>query len=101
MPLTIVANIHAKPGQEEQLLSELTKLVEPTRDEDGCIQYDLHRNNDDPAHFMFYETWKTRDLWQLHKHTAHITAFREVAKDVMDTMVVYEMERTDESATPA
>lgn len=94
MPLTIVANIHAKAGQEQRLFGELTKLVEPTRSEDGCTQYDLHRNNEDPAHFMFYETWETRDLWLVHKQTPHITAFQDVAKDVVDKVAVYEMNRT-------
>lgn len=95
MPLTIVANIHAKAGQEQLVASELPKLLEPTRQETGCIQYDLHRDNDDPAHFMFYEIWETHDLWQAHKHTAHIAAYRDATKDALEKMVVYEMERTD------
>lgn len=93
MPLTIVANIHAKAGQEQRVFNALEKLVEPTRMESGCIQYDLHRDNDDPAHFLFYETWENRDLWQAHKHTAHIAAYLEATKDGLDKVVVYEMER--------
>lgn len=94
MPLTIVANIHAKAGQEQLIASELSRLVEPTRNEEGCIQYDLHRNNDDAAHFMFYETWENRDLWLAHKHMAHIAAYLEATKDALERVVVYEMERT-------
>lgn len=94
MPLTIVANIHATAGQEQLIADELSKLVEPTRLETGCIQYDLHRNNDDPAHFMFYETWESRDLWQAHKHTAHIAAYLEATRGALKQVVVYEMERT-------
>src|SRR5689334_15311839 len=40
--LTVVAELVAKPGMEEDLRRELMKIVEPTRNEDGCIQYDLH-----------------------------------------------------------
>lgn len=43
MPLTIVANIHAKAGREELVRAELEKLVVPTRKEAGCLQYDLHQ----------------------------------------------------------
>ena len=53
MPLTIVAHIHAVPGKEELVQSELEKLVPITRKEAGCLQYDLHRDNDDPTHFLF------------------------------------------------
>ena len=64
MTLTIVANIRAAPGREELVHKELLKLVVPTRQEPGCLQYDLHRDNDNPAHFLFYENWQTRELWQ-------------------------------------
>lgn len=53
MPLTVIANIHAKPDHETLVRTELEKLVEPTRKEAGCRQYDLHINNDAPGHFMF------------------------------------------------
>lgn len=62
--LTIVANITAKAGKEELVKSELIKLIAITRKEEGCINYDLHQDNQNPAHFMFYENWESRELWQ-------------------------------------
>lgn len=66
MPLTILAKITAVVGQEDLVKRELTKLVAPARAENGCLQYDLHQDNDDPTVFVFYENWETRDLWQVH-----------------------------------
>jgi quinol monooxygenase YgiN len=43
--LTIVANIHATVDKIELVKAELQKLVEATRTEIGCIQYDLHQYN--------------------------------------------------------
>ena len=64
-------------GDDHDLVfAELTRLVEPTRQEQGCIQYDLHRNNDNPGHFLFFENWETRDLWQAHMGSAHLAAFK-------------------------
>ena len=40
------------------------KLIDITRAEEGCINYDLHQDNENPAHFLFYENWKSRELWQ-------------------------------------
>lgn len=41
--LTNIAFIHAKPGSWEALGRRLA-LVEPSRQEPGCINYDLHRS---------------------------------------------------------
>jgi len=40
--LTVVAHVHAQAGKEDALREALLTLVEPTRREQGCVQYDLH-----------------------------------------------------------
>ncbi len=47
--LTIIANIHANPDQIGLVKAELEKLIPITRAEKGCINYDLHQDNDTPA----------------------------------------------------
>lgn len=64
--LTIVAPLYAKKDQIELLKSELHKLIEITRNEEGCLNYDLHQDNENPTHFLFFENWESRDLWQKH-----------------------------------
>ena len=44
--LTIVARIEAKSDQIELVKNALIKLIEPTRNEEGCLQYDLHQDNE-------------------------------------------------------
>ena len=41
--LTVVAQIKAKPGKESQVRQELLSLVAPSRQDDGCLNYDLHQ----------------------------------------------------------
>lgn len=48
--LTIVANIIATPDSIDFVKAELLKLIEITRAEPGCINYDLHQDNENPAH---------------------------------------------------
>jgi len=62
--LTIVANIKANPEKIDLVKAELLKLIDMTRAEAGCINYDLHQDNENPAHFLFYENWQSRELWQ-------------------------------------
>ncbi|MEQ1474389.1 MAG: antibiotic biosynthesis monooxygenase family protein, partial [Candidatus Acidiferrum sp.] len=44
--VALVVMMHAKPGQELLLQAELSALIHPTRKEEGCILYDLHRSTD-------------------------------------------------------
>ena len=76
-PLTVIATLKAKKGSEEALHRALQDLVAPTRAEKGCVTYDLHRSHDDPALFIFYETWESRPLWDDHMKTPHLKAFGE------------------------
>ena len=50
--LTIVANITAHPDKIDLVKAELIKLIDVTRAEEGCINYDLHQDNENPAHFL-------------------------------------------------
>ncbi|GIC78730.1 putative quinol monooxygenase [Moritella sp. F3] len=74
-PLTLVANIEAKADKVELVKSELLKLVEPTRLEAGCIQYDLHQDNSNPALFTFVETWESKALLQAHLNSPHLAMY--------------------------
>ncbi|MFT6863814.1 MAG: quinol monooxygenase YgiN [Akkermansiaceae bacterium] len=54
--LTIVAHIHAEADQIDLVKTELSKLIEITRAEEGCLNYDLHQDNEKPTHFFFSRT---------------------------------------------
>lgn len=75
MTLTIVAHLYAVKGKEEQLKTELVKLIDVSRADAGCVQYDLHVHNDEPGHFLYFEQWESRALWQDHMKTPHLAAF--------------------------
>ncbi|WP_370277907.1 putative quinol monooxygenase [Pontibacterium sp.] len=90
-PLTIVARIEAKPDQIELVKSELTKLIEPTRAEAGCIQYDLHQDNNQPEVFLFFENWETRELWQAHMENDHLKAYMAATEGAVADFTLNEM----------
>lgn len=70
--LTVVAKLRAKKGKEDEVRAELSKLVAPTKSEDGCIQYDLHESNDEPGVFLFFEIWKSQEHLACHFETPHL-----------------------------
>ena len=91
--LTIIANIHANPNQVDLVKTELAKLIPITLAEEGCIQYDLHQDNDNSAHFLFYENWESRELWQAHMNAPHLAAYMEATAGAIAEFTVNEMSR--------
>lgn len=89
--LTIVANIKAKSDKIDLVKAELEKLVPITRSEKGCLQYDLHQDNDIPGHFMFYENWESRDLWQTHMNAPHLQAYMTATDGAVEEFTLHEM----------
>lgn len=80
----IVAAMRARAEKTDALRAALLALVAPTRAEAGCIQYDLHQDQKDPAAFLFYEIWRTREEWLVHMETAHLQTFRAQADSLLD-----------------
>ncbi len=78
-PLTVVAHMKAKPGQEQSLRQELLALIPTTRKEPGCINYDLHQAKDDPGSFMFHENWTSQQHLDDHLNRPHLKAFLDKA----------------------
>jgi quinol monooxygenase YgiN len=89
--LTIVARIGANPDKIELVKTELLKLIEPTLKEAGCIQYDLHQDNENPAIFMFYENWESRELWQEHMNNTHLAEYMKATEGAVASFTLYEM----------
>lgn len=89
--LTIVAKIQAKEDKIDLVKAELIKLIAPTLKEEGCIQYDLHQDNDDPATFVFYENWQSRALWLAHMENDHLKAYMAATEGAVVNFTLNEM----------
>lgn len=82
-PIVLNVPIEAKPGREDELGGELRALVAPTRQEPGCLVYELHRDPKQPQKFMFYEKFKDQDALTAHLRSGHFQKFQDyrVAQD--------------------
>ncbi len=89
--LTITGNVKVKPEHVDFVKEELIKLIPITRAEDGCIQYDLHQDNEDPTYFMFYENWESRELWQEHMNNDHLKAYMEATDGMVEKFWLHEL----------
>ena len=89
--LTIVAKILAKEGKRDLVKEALIKLIDTTKKEVGCINYDLHQDNENSNLFLFYENWDSRDLWQEHMKNAHIAEYKETTEGAVEDFTLHEM----------
>jgi quinol monooxygenase YgiN len=89
--LTIVAKIKAKADKVDLVKAELLKLIDITRAEEGCINYDLHLDNENPTHFLFYENWESRELWQTHMDNQHLKDYMAATEGAVEEFTVNEM----------
>lgn len=89
--LSIVANIKVQSDKIEFIKAELEKLISTTRAEKGCLQYDLHQDNQNPAHFLFYENWESRELWQTHMNNQHLKDYMAATDGMVQEFTFNEM----------
>lgn len=89
--LTIVAKILAKPEKRALVKSELLKLIDTTRSEKGCLNYDLHQDNENENLFLFYENWESKALWQDHMNNHHIADYIKATEGAVEDFTLNEM----------
>jgi quinol monooxygenase YgiN len=68
----VVARFTAKPEKAEEVRSILRELVGPTRNEEGCTNYQLFQNNADRSDFVFIEEWTSHADLDAHSKTPHL-----------------------------
>lgn len=73
---SIVVGLKASAGKEDELRRDLSALVEPSRNEDGNIRYDLFEDQEEPGFFVFVEEWSSVEAQaRHHEHGPHIQHF--------------------------
>jgi len=81
--VTNLAFFRARRGQSEALGAALAALVEPTRLEAGCLNYDLHRSVDDADLWFVYENWHSPEGFDAHMLSEHLQTFLKATPDLI------------------
>ena len=82
--LKVVAHIRAKPGKRDKLEKAQLAVIEPTRAEEGCLEYELFVSAENPDQFTFVETWASPDALEKHLQSPHVQAFFARAGELID-----------------
>ena len=82
--LTVIAYLTAAPGKEAELRAALEALIEPTSQEAGYVNYDLHEDVENPGTFFFYENWESAEHLEAHLATPHLVHFASIMGELLD-----------------
>ncbi|MBW3518096.1 putative quinol monooxygenase [Flavobacterium sp. NKUCC04_CG] len=77
----LTAIIKVKPEYRTELTTVLKNMVNKTKKETACIQYDLHQGLADSNTFVFYEIWKDQEGLDAHNQQDYIREFGLLASE--------------------
>ena len=80
MAINLTVILKSKTESIETLKSLLLDLVQNSKKETACLQYDLHQSDKEPNTFIFHEVWENQDGLDLHNQQSYLQTFFENAK---------------------
>lgn len=89
--ISIVARILTNEEKREFVKAELIKLVGFSKSDEGCINYNLHQDNENPNLFVVYENWENRSFLEKHVTSKHFVNYVELTKDTVEEFIVHDM----------
>jgi quinol monooxygenase YgiN len=74
--LTVIATIVSKNIDADVVLTALENLQKYSRQEVGCLRYELSvKNDDDHTTYLVSEQWASNEHFEAHKNEPHFKAF--------------------------
>lgn len=71
--LILIAEDFIQLDKIQTVLPFYEELVDKTREEAGCISYELTHDLKDKGHFLFIEKWVDEAALQIHTESEHFT----------------------------
>ena len=93
--IVLLAKSRLLEDKQQEFISVAEKLVKATREESGCVYYDLVQDAADEKVFYFVEKYRDESALEAHKASAHfqtyvpmMNALREGPSEVTRCMTV-------------
>jgi quinol monooxygenase YgiN len=71
LPFMMAVHVTIKPGSSTPFEAAFTECIKLTRQEKGCIAYDLNRSCEEPTKYINYERWVSVAALDAHLNAAH------------------------------
>lgn len=83
---TVIVSLRVKPDMVGRFLEVMGETSRASRrDEPGCLRFDVHRDNDDPGHFLLYELYADeRAFTEAHRRAPHYEKWRAASDELLE-----------------
>jgi quinol monooxygenase YgiN len=76
MKITKKVTFVAKEGHVKQLSTLLNSMIDASRNEQGCLLYDIFQYENNPNKFIVLESWADEEALEGHKHSKHYMHYK-------------------------
>jgi len=91
-PAQLIPLFVAKPGFEDELRQLLADLQTASRQDEGCLEYSVFSDEQDPRTFLLYEKWTSSAALDAHNEQQHVKEFLRAAEPCMaQDLLVYRL----------
>lgn len=82
--IVLMARLKVKADKIEEAKTAALAIVEPSRNEPGCINYDVHQTIDDPTVFLWHETWANQQAIDEHFEMSYFKEFAATVEKIAE-----------------
>ncbi len=82
--IVLFARLKVKKGTEGEAKRAALSIIEKSRAESGCLNYDFHQVIDDAAVFLWHETWENETAIDAHANSLHFKEFSQAIENITD-----------------
>lgn len=82
--IVLMARLKVKADKIEEAKTAALAIVEPSRNEAGCINYDVHQTIDDPTVFIWHETWANQKAIDEHFEMSYFKEFGSIVEQICE-----------------
>ncbi|HEV3498291.1 MAG TPA: putative quinol monooxygenase [Actinomycetes bacterium] len=82
----LIVSLRVKPGMVDQFVEAIGENSRASRrEEPGCLRFDVHRDVDDPNHFLLYELYADeRAFTEAHRGAPHYQKWRSAVAELLE-----------------
>jgi len=84
----VVATLTIKPDSLAALREAAMPCIEATREEPGCVFYDLNTSVSNSQRVVFVEQWKSREDLENHFKAPHMKTWRAASAPLIESRTV-------------
>jgi quinol monooxygenase YgiN len=93
MTVAVVCKYTIKDGQESSFLAVMNELIRLTKQEEGCIAYDLYKpQSESETGLVLVEVWQSEEALKKHMKSEHfqrLVPAADVYKEVPTDINIY------------